>query len=481
METRSKIITTINHKRLEIESDKAFMSLATYLRNEQGLTGTKIVCSEGDCGACTVLMANETGPDGKLLFQSVNSCILPLYLIDGAQIITIEGLKKDNDLSQIQISMVENHGAQCGYCTPGVICAMSGLAEKLKNENKPITEKKLKNCLTGNLCRCTGYLPIIEAGMKIDLAAMDFLKDRFHSEQWIAEIKKIKNHSMMMNSGDKNIFLPVTLQEALEAKKADPSFRVVAGSTDIGVVVNKGKMITPKTLALYHIPELKKITHDQDFITVKATVTLTEFENYIEQHVPDLARVLHIFASPQIKNQGTLIGNVVNASPIGDTIPYLMASDAVVCLQSATAKREVKLPDFYLGYKSLDMRPDELVTGVKIPRLKSDEHVKLYKISMRKDLDISAVTFAAIISLDQSKNIKTARIALGGVAATVVRLTEIEKKIVGEAFTRDTFVKHANTLPQYISPLSDLRASKEYRMLLSQNFFKKFYDEVSQS
>jgi xanthine dehydrogenase small subunit len=479
MENRNTIITTINHQRLEIGSDKAFMSLATFLRNDQGLTGTKVVCSEGDCGACTVLMANELGNDGKLKFKSVNSCILPLYLIDGAQIITVEGLSLNNKLSPIQAVMVESHGAQCGYCTPGFICAMSGMAENLKNENKPITEKKVRNFLTGNLCRCTGYRPIIEAGLKIDLSQTAFLKDRFHSAEWVAEIKEIKSKSMMMTFGENNIFLPITLVEALAAKKINPDLRLIAGSTDIGVVVNKGKLLIPKAMALYHIPELKKISHNNHFITVGATATLSEFESYIEDHVPELSRILRIFASPQIKNQATMIGNVVNASPIGDTIPFLMVSDALICVQSETSTREVLLRNFYLGYKKLDLRSDEIVTSIKIPQIKADEHIRLYKISMRKDLDISAVTFAGIVQVDESNKITRVRIALGGVAATVVRLFEIENKMVGEEFSRDNFIKYANTLPQYISPLSDLRASKEYRMLVSQNFFKKFYDEVS--
>lgn len=479
MENRKKVITTINHKRLEIESDKAFMSLASFLRNEEGLTGTKVVCSEGDCGACTVLMSNEIGSDGKMIFKSVNSCILPLYLIDGAQIITVEGLKHENELSTIQTTMVDSHGAQCGYCTPGFMCAMSGMAEKLKNENKPITEKKVRNFLTGNLCRCTGYRPIIEAGLKIDLSQTQFLKDRYYSQSWVEEMKSIKSKSMKMTFGDKNIFLPVTLDEALVAKKQNPDLRLIAGATDIGVVVNKGKLVTPKTMALYHIPELRTISHDKDFIYIGATVTLSDFETYMEEHIPELSKILHIFASPQIKNQATLVGNIVNASPIADTIPYLMASDALICLKSSTDEREVKLGDFYLGYKKLDLCADEIVVGIKIPQLKKGEHVKLYKISMRKDLDISAVTFAAIVEVNNKREISQIRLAIGGVAATVLRLKDIESFMKNELFERETFIKFSETLPQYISPLSDLRASKEYRMLVAKNFFKKFHDEVA--
>lgn len=479
MENRQTIITTINDQRLEIEGDKAFMPLATYLRSEAGLTGSKVVCAEGDCGACTVLLASETGADGKLVFKSVNSCILPLYLIDGAQVVTVEGIKlSDTELHPVQQSMVDCQGAQCGYCTPGFICAMVGMVEACKTEQKVLTEKKAKNFLTGNLCRCTGYRPILDAAMSLDLDKSILLKDRYNNPAWLSEMKAIKNHSVTMKFNQKSIFLPVTINEALKAKSDDADLRIIGGSTDIGVVVNKGKMTTPKTMALYHIEELRKISHDQDSISVGATVTLSEFENYIEQFIPELKKLLHIFASPQIKNQATLVGNVVNGSPIADTIPFLMVSEAKVVLQSITGTREIKLSEFYLGYKKLDMKVEELVVKIKIPRLKKNESLRLYKVSMRKDLDISAVTFAGIVELENDK-IKNARFALGGVAATVLRLKDIEAQSLGQSFTKEYFQSIASELPNIIKPLSDLRASKEYRMKLAQNFFLKFHNEVS--
>lgn len=479
MENRDKIITKINNQRLEIEGDKAFMPLATFLRSEAGLTGTKVVCSEGDCGACTVLLARDVGSDGKLVFKSVNSCILPLYLTDGAQIVTVEGIQKsETELHQVQKSMIDCQGSQCGYCTPGFICAMAGMTEKLKSENKPITEKRAKNFLTGNLCRCTGYKPILEAALDIDLNKTEFLKERYHNPSWLLEMKAIKTRPMFMNLKDSSLFLPVKLDDALKAKAADHDLRLVGGSTDIGVVVNKGRMITPKAMALYHIDELKKISHDDKNLFVGSTVTLTEFEDYIESFIPELNKILHIFASPQIKNQATLIGNVVNASPIADTIPFLMAIDAEVILKNKNGQRSVLMKDFYKGYKKLDMLPDEIVVGVNIPRIKKNELVKLYKVSMRKDLDISAATFAGVVELSDNK-IKKIRIALGGVGPVVMRLHDIEASHIGAEFNSDTFEDIALSLPQFISPLSDLRASKEYRMLISQNFVRKFYKELS--
>lgn len=477
MENRNKIIASINSKRIEIDGDKAFMTLAQYLREKECMTGTKVVCAEGDCGACTVLLARDTGPDGKLAFKSVNSCIIPLYLIDGASVVTVEGLKTETELHPVQQAMVECNGAQCGYCTPGFICAMAGLVEKTKGENKPITEKKAKNFLTGNLCRCTGYQPIINAAMKIDMSKAVLLKDRYYDAEWLEEIKQMKNHSLTMNLGDKKIYLPVTKTEALKAKSADPELRLIGGATDVGVVINKGKMTAPKALALFHIKELKTISHDKNFLTVGATATLSELEDYIENILPDLKNILHIFASPQIKNQATLVGNVVNASPIGDTIPYLMTADALVVLENVNGKREVVMKDFYLGYKTLNINKDEIVTAIKIPMLKFNEHVKLFKVSLRRDLDISAVTFAGIVEVENNK-MKNARFSLGGVAATVVRLKDIEVKAVGADFKRDTFEDFAKMVPTLIHPLSDLRASKEYRIKVSQNFFLKCFDEL---
>ncbi len=479
MEKRKKIITKINHERMEIEGEKAFMPLAQFLREEILLTGTKVVCAEGDCGACTVLLANTIGADGKLVFKSVNSCILPLYLIDGAQIITVEGIQKsETELHPVQEAMVACQGSQCGYCTPGFICAMTGMVEKLKTENKPITEKRAKNFLTGNLCRCTGYKPILEAASTLDVDKAELMKDRYHDEVWLSHMKATKSDSMVMNLDHKKIFLPTTISEALEMKASEPNLKVVAGSTDVGVVVNKGKMLTPKTIALYHIEELKKISHDDGFLTVGSTVTLSEFEDYIAAFMPEIKKILHIFASPQIKNQATLVGNVVNASPIADTIPFLMAMDAKVVLANVHGSREVVLKNFYLGYKTLDLKSDELVIAIKIPRIKANEYLKLYKVSMRKDLDISAATFAGVVEVDNGK-IKSLRVALGGVGPTVMRMNQIEQDAIGLDFTSSTFETIAQNLPQFISPLSDLRASKEYRLLVAQNFVRKFYFELT--
>ena len=481
MEKRNTITTVINHEKLTIDSSKAFMPLGNFLREEQNLTGTKIVCAEGDCGACTVLLAKGVGVDGKLKFQSVNSCILPLYLVDGAHVVTVEGIGESEGvsvkLSEVQQKMVDCNGAQCGYCTPGFICAMAGAAETFKSEGKKLTEKNARNYLTGNLCRCTGYQPIIDAMTSVDLSKVELLKDRYHNPAWLLEMKTIQTSSVEMQASDRSLFLPSTLKEALFIKARDPHVRLIGGSTDVGVVVNKGKVETPKAMALYHIQELNKISHDQTHLTVGACVTLTDFEKYCESHFSEMANMLHIFASPQIKNQGTVVGNVVNASPIADTIPFLMVADAEVLIESDKGKRSVVLKNFYKGYKQLDLTSDEIVVGLRVPLLKKGESIKLYKASMRKDLDISAVTFAGFIRLEDGK-ILDLRIAYGGVAATVIRLPALEQSLVGQTFSEKLLADASAQLDQLIKPLSDLRASKEYRMLVAKNYLKKFAREV---
>lgn len=482
MNITDKITVRINDEVVSIQGEKAFMTLGNYLRNEALLTGTKIVCAEGDCGACSVLLAKDFAKDGKLSFKTVNSCILPLYLVNGAQVVTVEGIGKKRgmeiDLHEVQEKMIECGGTQCGYCTPGFICAMAGMAEKFKSENKKITKKNAKNYLTGNLCRCTGYQSIIEAMASIEMEKVELLGERYHQEDWACAMEKNRTTSVHMRLGKKDIFLPVKLSEALKIKNDERGIKIIAGATDLGVVVNKGKMATSQVMALGQIQELKKISFDKNYILVGAGVTLTEFEEFIESHFPEMTTLLHIFASLQIKNQGTLVGNVVNASPIADTIPFLMVSDAIIEIKNLHGEREVFLKEFYQGYKKINLFENEIVTKIKIPILKKTEKTRLYKVSMRKDLDISAVTFAARINFVAGK-MTDVKIALGGVAANVIRMDSIEKKLENQLFSEDFFVKSAENLAELISPLSDLRASKEYRLLVAKNYFKKFASEIA--
>tara|TARA_Y100000768_G_scaffold388927_1_gene388826 strand:+ start:14484 stop:15866 length:1383 start_codon:yes stop_codon:yes gene_type:complete len=447
--------------------------MAEYLRYIRGLTGTKIVCAEGDCGACSVLVSRIHN-DQLSPYQSINACIAKMYLYEGCHILTVEGLGKAMDLHPVQEVFVDEQGAQCGYCTPGFICAMAGLAEDLKIKNQKPCAQKVKNYLTGNLCRCTGYEPIIQAGLKLDLENTPSLKDLYRDEDILADYKKEKPISIKITGPDQEIFLPKTIDEALAYKTHE--VKMISGATDLGVVTNKGKLKLNKTLSLNNIENLYQVEKSDHFYTIGAKVNLTELEKKLSSDFPEFARLLHIFASPQIKNAATLVGNLVNASPIADTIPFLMVSGAKVRLQSQKGLREVEIKSFFKGgYKELDLRDDEIVTAVIIPR--TQDEYKLYKVSVRKDLDISVVTFAAGYKL-QNNQFESLRLALGGVGPIVITPKKLEQNALGKNLGPKLFQYLAQEVEHEITPMTDHRGSDQFRYQLARNLMIKFGDEI---
>lgn len=478
MKSRSYVVFYINEKRYEVSGRQVLMNLSDFLRYEQSLTGTKVVCAEGDCGACTVLKASvHEIRRNRFVFKSVNSCILPVFALDGCQLVTVEGLKKGNELHPVQKSMVEHFGSQCGFCTPGFICAMAGLVEDSVLQKKAITEKRTKNYLTGNLCRCTGYDPIVKSALAVNLNEVETLQDRYHDSKKMAELKKVVQQDLEIDVGDLKVFLPKTLKRALAIQKKYPKTKIVAGATDLGVMVNKGRYHYEAVMSLQNIDSLKEIKKTKDFLVIPSVVTLADFQKYLAKDFPEMEKMLNIFASPQIKNSGTLVGNVVNASPISDTIPFLMVSDAFVEVQKLNGKRLIPMDDFFLGYKKLNLKASEIVTAIHLPLFKGKQISKLYKVSVRKDLDISAVTMAARLKIKGQK-IEEARLTFGGVGPTVARLKEIESDWVGKDFSTELLRSASQRVAELITPLSDVRGSKEYRLLLCQNLLKKMADEL---
>ncbi len=454
------------------------MTLSDYLRYEKSLTGTKVVCAEGDCGACTVLLASVHELDGHLLkFKSVNSCIMPVLALDGCHVVTVEGLKRDDELHPVQTAMVEHFGSQCGFCTPGFVCAMAALVETSILEKKEITPKRAQNYLTGNLCRCTGYAPIVNAAVAVDLKKTETLQKRYSQSEQIRELKKVVTIPAQIITSEIKLFLPTTLEEALKLKNQYPETRVVAGATDVGVWINKGKATYQTVMSLQNISDLWEIKKTKDKLIIPARVTLARLQKVLEAGLAEFDGILNIFASIQIKNSGTLVGNVVNASPIADTIPFLLVSDAEVELQSVDGTRLVPLDEFYLGYKKLNLKQNEIVTAIHLPLQSEVKQLsKLYKVSLRKDLDISAVTMAALFKL-KGQTILDARIAFGGVGPVVLRLKELEKKCQGLELTKSLLQDLSKDVESLVTPISDVRGSKEYRLLLCQNLLLKMADE----
>jgi xanthine dehydrogenase small subunit len=473
---RSSIVFYLNGKRQEVSGEQAFQTVSDHLRYVRGLTGTKVVCAEGDCGACTVLVSRFR--EGRLQpYQGINSCIAFVYSLHRSHVITVEGLKTGTELHPVQDAMVEKQGSQCGFCTPGFVCSLALLTEDAKREGFPLSDRKVRNYTTGNLCRCTGYAPILDAGVSIEVAQAPLLASLYGDDQIEAALRALPGESIRIRGDLKEVFLPQTLAEALAERASAPDIRLSAGTTDLGVVSNKGKLNLTRILSLQEIGELSRVSKDEAFVRVGARASLHSVERELEGDFPEFSKMLRIFASPQIKNSATLVGNLMNASPIADTIPFLRVAEAKVVLASSRGEGVLDINSFILpGYKKLDCKPDELVTALLIPR--TNHSFKLFKVSNRKDLDISAVTFAARFRLENGV-FRDFSLALGGVGPSVLRMEKIEKEVTGKPLTLTLFRDLAANLGSLISPISDVRGSAGYRMQVARNLLLKFHDEVS--
>lgn len=296
-------------------------------------------------------------------------------------------------------------------------------------------------------------------------------------DEMTERFRYLESQPIEIDLAEKKLLIPTSIEEAVRLKHDQPLLRIVSGATDLGVLHNKGKQFLDEALVLNRIPMLSEVQRRRDGLWIGSMVDLSRVEAEVRTEVPELGRLLRIFASPQIKHQGTLVGNILNGSPIGDTIPGLMVLEAKLCLVSASGERWVNLVEFYKGYKQMDIRPEEICTGILVPKLAQEWAVRFFKVSLRKDLDISAVTFAGMFRIDGSR-ISEARLALGGVGPTVVRLLEVEKQLVGQEFTEASFATAGETAIAKISPISDLRASADYRRAVTKNLFTKCYHEI---
>lgn len=468
---RNKVVFYLNGKKHEVGPEHAGMMLADYLRYEKNLTGTKIVCAEGDCGACSVLRYFPHVPAEDQHYLPINSCITVVANLDGSSLVTVDALKEENELHPAQAAMVKCHGSQCGFCTPGFVMALTGLVEeKILKQETTVNAQEAKNCMTGNLCRCTGYQPIIDAAVSMDLHKAKSVKTRFYDEAQKQQLEQAFQTGVHLESSEFSYFAPKTIAEALNYLKLHPETRIVGASTDLGVVHNKRKITLTRLLSLHLIPELYKISEENGIVTLGARVTMNEFRHFMKDHSPEFAKYLDVFASPQIKNLATVVGNVANASPIGDTPPALLALNASVVINSV---REMKLEDFFIAYRKTALAPGEIITHIKVPVPRKNADYRVFKNANRKDLDISAVNFAAHVEWKDrgKKEIAQITLAAGGVAATPLRLRRTED-FLKQQFDLEGAIK---VLHSEFKPLSDVRASAAYRHVLVENFFRRFF------
>lgn len=468
---REHLVLYVNGRRHEVAGGDAFLTLSEFLRTRLRLTGTKIVCSEGDCGSCSVLIGRLQG--NELSYRSVDSCIQFLFQLDGTHVVTVEGLRTGEQLSPLQTAMVELHGSQCGYCTPGFVVAMTGL---LDQKQQP-TEEEWRCGLTGNLCRCTGYASILAAGGQAATEPRQSLAELYPAESLCTEFRGLRHEALQITAGNKQVFSPTELQTAVEFLAENPTAKIVAGATDVGVQWNKRVIASTQFLDLNRIAELMGVEHIADEeIVCGARARWIDLEEVCRETVPAFHEIISIFGSPQIRHVGTIGGNIMNASPIADSLPFLFVMNAQLEIAGVKGMRTININDFYHGYRKTDLQPGELLTCVRIPLPAADQQLSLYKVSRRRDLDIA--TFTAAILLEMSgEQIANARIALGAVGPTVLRAKKTEAFLRGKTFSEATMQAAADLAVDEVTPISDVRGSEDFRWQLVRNVFLKFYWE----
>jgi xanthine dehydrogenase small subunit len=486
---RDRVVFFLNGQKREIPANQAGLMLSDYLRREAGLPGTKVVCAEGDCGACTVLrIFPKPGPRpgtrssargaGAPEALPVNSCITTLAQMDGSSLITVEALGTPQAPSLVQSAMMKCHGSQCGFCTPGFVMALSGLVEKrlAGGRCEPLDAQETKNALTGNLCRCTGYQPILDAAASVDLEACPRLLPRFHSREEDQVLRRLQRVPLRLESEEFTFFAPTRLAELPRYLKKLRDARPIAGGTDLGVMHNKRKQRLHHLVSLHLIPDAYAIAVKGGRMRVGARVTLTELRQAVRRRVPELARFLDLFASPQIKHVATLVGNVGNASPIADTPPFLLVARADVLVTGPAGRRRIPLEKFYLGYRKTALKPGELIHAVEFDLPRAGESLALYKVSQRKDLDIATVNAAFRVEWSRDRRrIQGARIAYGGVAATPRLLTRTADRLCERGPAAVDAV--LETLHSEMKPIGDLRGSAAFRRVVAGNLLTRFLRE----
>jgi xanthine dehydrogenase small subunit len=455
----------------EVSGVAPTQTVLQHLREDLHCTGTKEGCAEGDCGACTVVIGSLE--NGKLEMKAVNSCIQFTPTLDGKALFTVEDLQQGRDLHPVQQALVECHGSQCGFCTPGFAMSLWGMYLKRDGQGCP-SRRDIDDTLSGNLCRCTGYRPIIDAARRMgELPRVDF--DR---EALAATLRGLQREGgTVYTFGQQTFHAPRTLDELVAARAAHPQAVLLAGSTDVGLWVTKQMRELGDIIYLGHVEELKAVLDADGVLEIGAGVTLNDAYGAICSHYPELGELWQRFASLPIRNAGTLGGNVANGSPIGDSMPWLIALGTRVVLRGSKGERMLALEDFYLGYQQKDLQPGEFVQALRIPLPRPGVRFRTYKLAKRFDQDISAVCAAFAIELD-GEVVRAARIVFGGMAATPKRAARAEAALHGRAWAEAALKDAMAALAQEYAPLSDMRASSAYRMQAAQNLLRRFWLET---
>jgi xanthine dehydrogenase small subunit len=463
-----------------LEQPPPTLTVLDFLRDHAGLKGTKEGCAEGDCGACTVVVGELDSQRHRIAYRAVNSCIRFLPTLDGKELVTVEDLRQPTGAAHpVQQSMIDNHASQCGFCTPGFVMSLFAL---YLNESGADRERILE-ALSGNLCRCTGYRPIIDAGLRqwSYPAPAHWSRDEPQSAARVTALRGLARGAGAAGSlRFAGYHAPHSIEELAQALEARPDSVLLAGGTDIGLEVTKQLRELPAVVYLGDIAELNRIEESAESLWIGAAVTLTDAWPALLRRYPQLKEQAARFASPPIRNSATLCGNLANGSPIGDSIPALIALGAHIELRRGAMVRRVPLEDFYLGYRKTALAAGEFVTGVAIPQAAGATLLASYKLSKRIDQDISAVCATFCVSLD-GERVQSARLAYGGLAGIACRARGAESALTDSGWNPQGIEAAVAALDRDFKPLSDLRAGAAYRLHAAGNLLRRFYRQQQPS
>ncbi|MEC9343291.1 MAG: xanthine dehydrogenase small subunit [Pseudomonadota bacterium] len=471
--SRNKLVFLRNGERVELAEVGANETLLDYLRLRERACGTKEGCNEGDCGACTIALG--VPQDGRLVYEPVNACIRLLGTVDGCDVVTVDDLASGGELHPVQKAMVEHHGSQCGFCTPGIVMALFTLYHAGIRPDR----QDVNDWLAGNLCRCTGYRPIADAALEaIGGKAKDMLSAR--RARTVTSLAQMQDGEDIFIGTKQRFFAAPASISSLAALCAEhPDATIVSGATDVGLWITKQMRDLPKIIHTGRAVGFDAIAVSSDRVRIGAGATYTQAFDALGAIDSDIAEVLRRIGSRQVRASGTVGGNIANGSPIGDTPPMLIALDAELELMKGGAVRNLPLESFFVAYGEQDRDPGELVSAVTVPKLKKNEHFRAWKISKRFDQDISAVLGAFRLTVDDGV-VTAARIAFGGMAATPKRAGRAEQALTGVALADEAGWSTAiEAMASDYTPMTDMRASADYRLKVARNLLFKALHEIA--